>query len=421
MKKLIIISTIFFTGPLWRGFEMSINAQVAVPVMVNYGSTIYIANDTIYANGGISNFKDTVTPAGLGPGGTFRNHGAVYVNNGNWTNSAGNAAFTNTSGSNNNSTIDFFLVNGIQNIQGTSITEFHNLTLLGAGTKQLNGIDAKVKDTLNLNNIEFATGTNTLFVTNPDTASIQRSSGFVSSLNGGTLVRSTNSTDAYLFPVGTTTTFRPLEITPDNSSANDFAVRMADVNATTETFNTGTHEANINIVNPLYYHQITRNTGSATASIAMYYDNVDGKFSSIAHWQNQPEWEDITAQPAAGKYGLNNAMIKQGWDFSSPSPAFALIKLLNECGEMFVPNAFSPDNNGQNDLEFVYGKCIEKIFFAIYDRWGEKVFETTDATVGWDGTHKGKKLNTGVFVYYLTATLTTGEVVNKKGNISLFR
>jgi len=91
------------------------------------------------------------------------------------------------------------------------------------------------------------------------------------------------------------------------------------------------------------------------------------------------------------------------------------------CGEIFVPNAFSPNGDHTNDLECVFGNCIAAMQFSIYDRWGEKVFETSDLKKCWDGTHNGELLNTAVFVYYLDATLFTGEHVTKKGNVSLIR
>jgi len=91
------------------------------------------------------------------------------------------------------------------------------------------------------------------------------------------------------------------------------------------------------------------------------------------------------------------------------------------CGEIFVPNAFSPNDDGSNELECVMGNCIQTFHFVIYDRWGEKVFETSDINRCWDGTYKGKLMNTAVFVYFIKATLTTGEKVTKKGNISLVR
>ncbi|MCC6690404.1 MAG: gliding motility-associated C-terminal domain-containing protein [Bacteroidia bacterium] len=90
------------------------------------------------------------------------------------------------------------------------------------------------------------------------------------------------------------------------------------------------------------------------------------------------------------------------------------------CGELFVPKAFSPNNDGQNEIEYVMGNCITDLEFAIFDRWGEKVFTTNDITIGWDGTYHGEKLDAAVFVYYLKAKVK-GVEVNKHGNITLVK
>jgi gliding motility-associated-like protein len=92
-----------------------------------------------------------------------------------------------------------------------------------------------------------------------------------------------------------------------------------------------------------------------------------------------------------------------------------------DCGDIFVPNFFSPNSDGQNDLECVYGNCITSITFLIFDRWGEKIFETNDKQQCWDGTYKGKMLDDAVFAYYLKATFIDGKEIFKKGNISLVR
>ena len=88
---------------------------------------------------------------------------------------------------------------------------------------------------------------------------------------------------------------------------------------------------------------------------------------------------------------------------------------------VFVPNAFSPNASGKNDSQCVYGDCIKFMLFTIFDRWGNKVFETSDQKTCWDGLHNGQPLNAGVFVYHLNATLTNGETVEKQGNITLVR
>ncbi|MBI2281135.1 MAG: VCBS repeat-containing protein, partial [Bacteroidetes bacterium] len=88
---------------------------------------------------------------------------------------------------------------------------------------------------------------------------------------------------------------------------------------------------------------------------------------------------------------------------------------------VFVPNIFSPNGDGANDIVYVEGKTIDKLHFFIYDRWGENVFETTDITKGWDGTFRGKEMNKAVFVYYLEATFKDGSKTTKKGDITLIK
>ncbi|HXP49195.1 MAG TPA: gliding motility-associated C-terminal domain-containing protein, partial [Bacteroidia bacterium] len=92
------------------------------------------------------------------------------------------------------------------------------------------------------------------------------------------------------------------------------------------------------------------------------------------------------------------------------------------CGNVWVPNAFSPNGDNQNDRECVYGGCLETLDFSIFDRWGNRVFHTTDPSqTCWDGIYNGKAMNTGVFVYYLDAVKTNGDKVTLKGNITLLR
>jgi gliding motility-associated-like protein len=98
------------------------------------------------------------------------------------------------------------------------------------------------------------------------------------------------------------------------------------------------------------------------------------------------------------------------------------VKVDYACGEVFVPNFFSPNADGSNDKLCVYSKCIRSIDFSIFDRWGERVFQTADPNeMCWDGSYKGEPMNSAVFVYYLKATLVTGDVITQKGNISLVR
>ena len=87
----------------------------------------------------------------------------------------------------------------------------------------------------------------------------------------------------------------------------------------------------------------------------------------------------------------------------------------------FVPNAFTPNNDGANDVLYVRGQFIETFDLKIYDRWGELVFETQDKSQGWDGSFKGKELDPAVYVYHMNVVCIDGNSSFEKGNITLIR
>lgn len=100
-----------------------------------------------------------------------------------------------------------------------------------------------------------------------------------------------------------------------------------------------------------------------------------------------------------------------------------VVVLLAPCASsnLYVPNAFSPNNDGKNDKLYVRGNYIQDMYFTVYDRWGQKMFETRDQNVGWDGTYHGKKLDPAVFGWYITGTCEQGQKFFKKGNVTLLR
>ncbi|MBA3665581.1 MAG: gliding motility-associated C-terminal domain-containing protein [Bacteroidetes bacterium] len=91
------------------------------------------------------------------------------------------------------------------------------------------------------------------------------------------------------------------------------------------------------------------------------------------------------------------------------------------CGNVFVPSGFSPNNDGLNDTWCVYGNCVKTFNLQVFNRWGEKVFESEEKSHCWDGTFGGILQADAVFMYQFTATLINGEKVVKKGNVTLVR
>ncbi len=96
--------------------------------------------------------------------------------------------------------------------------------------------------------------------------------------------------------------------------------------------------------------------------------------------------------------------------------------------DIFVANAFTPNNDGTNDALYVQGNpyLTQIKTFRIFDRWGELVYEVTDVkpnaeAFGWDGTFKGQSMNAGVFVWYAEVEFADGDVRTYQGSTMLLR
>ncbi len=92
-----------------------------------------------------------------------------------------------------------------------------------------------------------------------------------------------------------------------------------------------------------------------------------------------------------------------------------------EAYEIFIPSAFSPNGDGANDVLFVRGAGIQTLEFVVFNRFGEKVFESGSINDGWDATFRGKEVDTGIYVYYVNATFFNGTSQTLKGDVSLVR
>ncbi|MEI6124685.1 MAG: gliding motility-associated C-terminal domain-containing protein [Bacteroidota bacterium] len=88
---------------------------------------------------------------------------------------------------------------------------------------------------------------------------------------------------------------------------------------------------------------------------------------------------------------------------------------------VFIPNIFSPNKDGQNDVFRVRGPEIDSAHLQVYNRWGNLVFESKDINQGWDGTYKGQDCEAGVYAFWATINFTNGQTIVKSGNITLIR
>lgn len=89
--------------------------------------------------------------------------------------------------------------------------------------------------------------------------------------------------------------------------------------------------------------------------------------------------------------------------------------------QIYIPNAFSPNGDGLNDVLLVYGYTIQSLRFTVFNQWGEKIFESYNQGTGWNGTYKGKPQPSGVYMYVCQLTYRDGTTEVKKGSINLVR
>ena len=348
--------------------------------------------------------------------GSITNSGNFYVTGNLINNNSSNTIFT--TGSNG----WVHVIGDTQTIGGNTMTHFNNLELAGTGMKQLSGVNAEIEDSLTLNDREFYSGDNTVYVMATGTGAISYlTNGFVSSTHDGGLSRNTLSTNAYVFPVGSnlgTIRYRPVDIAPNSASASTFKVRMANVDATTEGFDRNLKLSTVGEINPNFYHRINRTSGTSPADITLYFDNsLDGDYNIQAQWQSVSLWKGLGLAATSTNYGFSGLTTAGVNDFSTTPFALSTERV----SSIFVANVFSPNGDGNNDIFRVRGKGVTELQFIIFDRWGEKVFESNDVNASWDGTFKGKPMDTGVFVYFLKGKFNSGETFDKKGNVTLLR
>jgi gliding motility-associated-like protein len=140
-----------------------------------------------------------------------------------------------------------------------------------------------------------------------------------------------------------------------------------------------------------------------------------------AHW----------TAPSSGNMGLSHTI--------TGLPSFTTIKLKvrtkGDCNnapsqevvattladKVFVPNTFTPNNDGLNDVLKVYVTGAKDVKLSVFNQWGEKVYESNSLSAGWDGTYKGKKQPSGIYIYVCRVVLDNGEVIEKKGSVNLVR
>ncbi|MDO8999719.1 MAG: gliding motility-associated C-terminal domain-containing protein, partial [Bacteroidota bacterium] len=159
-------------------------------------------------------------------------------------------------------------------------------------------------------------------------------------------------------------------------------------------------------------------------------DNVlfddDSRGDSIVSWSwyfvNNNGYQTYGQNPSyifqeAGTYPVA-LVVRNKWGCSD-----TIVKplVIGESSSFYVPNAFTPNGDGINDTFFPKGHGIVKYNMMIFDRWGEKLFNTSDFFQAWDGTYKGEDCKSDVYVWKISVTMPDAKVKTYTGHVTLNR
>jgi gliding motility-associated-like protein len=374
-------------------FIFSLNANNQI-VFSNNSDTLHIDPQAIiYVEGDFVNQTN----------GEVNNYGTIHMS-GDWSNNAPNDVFYPFS-----TGLVRMYGASMQNITGLNPTKFYDLLLDGGMSTKNMLINSEVKNQLDVADAELQTNDNIIFVSNASPVSVLWNSGFVASNDlGGYLSRATNSTSNYVFPVGSyslSNIYRGVEISPQTSDSNIFAVRLAPIDPTydyvgisatgaTGGFDRAIKTTLIGEINDRFYHNISRFLGNTAANIQVNYFATDGEFESMAQWQDGINAWDRTSFNNVSSFGAANlgspdmvSNVALNADFNHD--LFAL----NKIAGILIPQFVSPNGDGLNDVLIIDNiEYFPNNKLEIFNRYGSLVYSKDSYDNTWGGLLKNENM-----------------------------
>ena len=165
---------------------------------------------------------------------------------------------------------------------------------------------------------------------------------------------------------------------------------------------------------------------TASKTIAEFGSKVELKTNSnlkykVLNWSPANLFNDAGAINQIFEF-KNEIIVKVNAISENGCPASATIKItLDKKRDLFIPNTFTPNGDGKNDVVKVLGTGIETIDWSVYSQWGELVYKSKERDAAWDGSFRGVMQPVGVYVYKCVVRFTDGEEMVKHGSINLLR
>jgi gliding motility-associated-like protein len=316
------------------------------------------------------------------------------------------------------------------------------LTAVSNGTKiewSLNGNFAPVAATGTTFNVTPTNTTNTYYVRSSDancvvvdTVTISNNELKVSvaapnlSLCVGTGKQATVNA-----PAGTTVVWTPANVIEGSNTALNPVLKAATVSSG-KIVGEFTNAAGCKATQEIAY-TATEVKATVTASDKLVYKDFDVTLNAEPSGTGYTyKWNPVSTATTASF--TNKPAVKTTYTVTvtdangcSSTASIEVDVIEPQCAEPFVyiPTAFSPNSDGTNDKIRVHGEFLTSVEFVIYNRWGEKVFETTQfangESEGWDGVHANKGVCPDVYGFYVRGVCRNGTTFFKKGNITVLK
>jgi gliding motility-associated-like protein len=199
-----------------------------------------------------------------------------------------------------------------------------------------------------------------------------------------------------------------ISITDDNGCQRDTIVDIPAFSAPNAAFTVTPEDACIAFED---IGNIAFQDSSSNAVTGTWYFG-DGTTAELTPGEEIPHLYDN-----AGLYTIGLTVVNEGE--CTDSTSFELCILPPD--PVFVPDIFSPNDDGKNDTLYVRGLLISRLEFRVYNRWGEVVFETNSPSKGWDGQLRGAPAPSGSYYYTLSASIGSATRVERVGEVVLVR
>lgn len=268
-----------------------------------------------------------------------------------------------------------------------------------------NGCNNSTKATIVINDIPSVTVTNPAAVCNPSTIDITTAFTTAGSTAGLTFTYFTNA-------AATNILSNPTSLT----NGGTYYIK-------------GTNAGGCSDVKPV---QVIINTISATLSSSDNTVVAGNNFTlttnansvyEITAWIPSPLFTNQTAktQTIVLKDSSTTFSVVAVSENGCKDTASVRVMLAGNAKDLFIPNAFTPNRDGNNDVFKVYGSSVIGADIKIYTQWGAQIFETNDNSKGWDGTSRGVAQPVGVYIYVVKVRTSNQDTFLKKGTINLIR